>query len=118
MITSSPGFTPRPRMAMYSASVPLAQETQCLMPKVSAQASFECFYLRTPNIRRLSDHLPDRRINLGLDAKILRVQINKRNFHKILKIGEIIKDGVEAAPDFLHRSLGERCLSSRQRRRQ
>src|SRR5437773_1745938 len=38
VMTSSPGFTPSARMAIWSASVPLAQETQCFTPRAAAQA--------------------------------------------------------------------------------
>ena len=39
VMTSAPGFTPRASMAIWSASVPLAHETQCFMPTAWAQAS-------------------------------------------------------------------------------
>ena len=42
---------------------------------------FKCIHVRASNKGGVGDHLCDRRIDLGFDAEVLRVQINKGNFH-------------------------------------
>ena len=49
--------------------------------------------VRPPNISRISDNLGNGCVNRSLHAKVLRVQINEGNFHKLRSGETLLKIG-------------------------